>query len=368
MKKLIPTIVIVFTMGLLVMLGCKAQKTPGLPYDYVPPPTATPLYNIGFTVISTQVPLVNANISLVYPDATRTITGTTNAEGYVNFQVTEKGSYTANLSHPSIYFSSNYPLYNNYDVVNGSNENIIYVDAGSLTLVSQNPNNISYTAAAGIYDYAIIYSNTQGLKRKVVPNLNGRYCTACPFITFIPPYIDTPGTSLTVKVSLPKYWVWDTSAPLFFYNLEISTSIPSSLGYPGGGPTYWGGAANWFFSCVASATVLYASSTGTLSTTMHFTISNIDITTVCVKIDKYEYLIGSNWVDASYYGGVPDYKIAGISQDFYGRHCFPNSNNFTFSLGFPGYSATSSTKARATLSFMDRDDNTILNTIIIQNL
>jgi hypothetical protein len=358
MKKIIALMLVLLCS---IIISCKSQRAPGAPYDAVLTATPTPHYNLSFLVLSTQTPLAGATVVLVYPDATRTVISKTDTDGKVNFKISENGSYTAMVSHPSISFSNYYPLYNNYDVNNGSNSYTIIIDQGTVNIVPKTPNNISFTAAAKDYDYFMTYQNAGGMKRRIEPNLNGRYFSVRNFTTCIPTYIDAPGTSLTIKISLPRFWHGDDNMPVNYYCFEITAS---PLYYIDECPYAY---ADWLLGTKTAAAVTYDPYYGRLSTTIQLTVQNITMTNVCLKINKYEYYIAGQWVDHSYYGGTADYKIAGVSEDVSEERCLLNANNFQVSIGYPGYSGTSSTKGRLTLDFLDKTSGVLITRAIIQN-
>jgi hypothetical protein len=341
---------------------------PGAPYDFLPTFTPTAYYNLNFTVFSTQTPLANATVVLIYPDKTKTVTGSTDATGKVGFRISDKGGYTAKFSHTSIVSSAGNPLYNNYDVSNGNNNYTVILDAGSVTLVAQSPVKVSFTSKAADYNYYIVYSNPGGMKRKIEPNM-GRYHNVQELTAFSPAFIDAPGSSITVKVSLPNFWHGEDLSPVRHYNLEIYAGPYPCLGNPGFPlPVYWGACADWLFSTKTASAVIFSPTTGTIQTnTMQLFVQNVQMTNVCMEVDKYEYYIGGQWVDHAFYGGVPDYKVNGASEYVEGYHCFMNSNSFPISLGYPGYTGTSATKGRLTLRFFDNESNSTIIKAVLQS-
>jgi hypothetical protein len=362
MKKIIFCLLVLSSIAL---NACKGKQVPGAPYDNLPTFTPTAYYNVNFTVFSTQTPLANATVVLVYPDAIKTVIATTNEDGKTNFKVSVKGNYTAKFLHTSIAGSAGSPLYNSYTVTNGNNDYTIILDAGSVTLVAQSPVKVSFTAAAADYIYYIVYSNAGGMKRKIEANM-GRYHSVQNLTTFSPAIIDAPGSSITVKISLPNFWHGEDLWPMRYYNLEISTYPYPGMGNAGS-PGYWGAYADWLFSTKTASAIIFSPSTGTIQTTMQLFVQNVQMTNVCMEVEKYEYFIGGQWIDHAFYGGEPDYKVNGASEYVEGKHCFLNSSNFPIMLGYPGYTGTSATKGRLTLRFFDNATNATIIKAYIQS-
>jgi hypothetical protein len=83
-----------------------------------------------------------------------------------------------------------------------------------------------------------------------------------------------------------------------------------------------------------------------------------------MEVDKYEYYIGGQWVDHSYYGGTANYMINGYSAETTEKYCLLGTS-LIVTLGYPGYSGGGSTKARLTLDFVDRNtDSRIIQAVI----
>jgi hypothetical protein len=360
-------IILLITITAMLVYGCKSQRAPGAPYDAVLTATPTPHYNLSFTIMSTQTPLAGATVVLIYPDATRTVIGKTDTDGKVNFKVSDSGGYTANIKHTSIPGSDIYPIFNTYNVNNGTNDYLINVDTGSLTLVAQNPYSISYTAQGGDYNFYLKYTGT--MKRKITASMgygmwvNGVY----DLTTFIPAYIDAPGTSMCVKITLPKYFHQNDLYPQFNFSVNLNTNVVLGVGMISAFNYYTNIYADWLFSTKTATAVTYDPYYGRISTTMQLFVKNIDITKVCMRVNKYEYFIGGQLVDHSYYSGTADYKINGYSADVDGTHCFLGASNFSVSLGYPGYSGSASTHARLTLDFVDRNDDSRIIQAVIEN-
>lgn len=261
-------------------------------------------------------------------------------------------------------------MFNNYEIKNGNNEFTIITDIGSLTLMAQNPNSISYTALGGDYVYYVKYLGTMKRKIQVTSGYGMWYCGINTLTTYVPPYIDSPGNSIAVIVTLPKYFQYRidylTGKPAFFLALN-PINYQDMLGYDKSSPfNYRNIYADFLFMTKTASAVIYDRYYGRIATNLQFFTQNVNTKNICVKVNKYEYKIGGQWVDHTYYGGVPDYKVGGTSNDVYGMRC-GMGGTVNFSLGYPGYSATGSTNGRLTLDFIDRTDNSLMLQAIIES-
>jgi hypothetical protein len=345
--------------------ACKGKQVPGAPYDFLPTFTPTAYYNVNFTVYSTQTPLANATVVLIYPDKTKTITGTTNADGRAGFKVSDAGAYTLYLSHSTIQDSAAYPIYNDYNVSNGTNDFTVNVDTGSLTLIAHSPSMMTYGSQGGDYIYYLKYDGT--MKRKILPFKSyGMWVTGVyDRTTFIPEYIDSPGTSITVKITLPKYFHQNDEYPKFDFAVCLNTNVITGLGMNSAFAIRPNPSADWLFNTKLASAVVYDPSSGRIRTSLQLFTANININNVCVKINKYEYFIGGQWVDHAYYGGEAEYKVNGFSADANERYCLMGTT-FYVELGYPGYSG-SAAKGRLTLDFVDRNDDSRIIQAVIEN-
>jgi hypothetical protein len=347
MKNLLMRFLIIAV--LIIIISCNKKQPPGAPFDSLP--TATPQDYVNITVLCTQTPLPNANVWIVYPDQTRTVSSVTGSDGTCRVGVDKYDSYAVYVSHTT---KCKEPQWESLIINQKYTDKTVNIDWGSFTVNAVTPSRISFTAQGGTFDYTISYINTVNKAYTFQNTYN--YCVyniaAC--LSFLPSsVIETKGSSMTVRFTIPPYFqlgCGQTGFPVYCQAGNLDTWFNNTSYY------LWQG---WSFN-PAQQSIAFNAAARQLSFVLNINPVGVPITNICVRILSYQYLVSGVLVDYTYQGGTPTYTISTVPEDINDKFCFSNSGNYSFVLGFAGAIGTQPTNAYLTLRFEDATTGAVI--------